>query len=134
GDDALPLIALNLNPSILDRSPGPAALLQRRGEIAEATIVQLQTEHCGHTFPTPSGCFASDLGREVSSHRFGQGFACWNASRQRDSNLRAVSAAEDSRHEPHDLLFDQTKYLRGIVHVPELHLRDPRREPLLQQW
>ena len=45
----------------------------------------------------------------------------------------ALASAEDASHEAHDFPLDQAQHFRGIVNVPELDLRDPGWEALVQQ-
>src|SRR4051812_39084747 len=46
GDDALSLVALNLDPPVFDCTTGPAPLLERSGKFPQAALVQLQVEYC----------------------------------------------------------------------------------------
>ena len=53
-NDPIPLIALNLNPSILDRSASAKPLLQLGGKFREAVLVQGQVGDDCHPLASPA--------------------------------------------------------------------------------
>src|SRR5204862_8200145 len=104
-DDALPLVALDFDSPVLDRSPGPAPLLQGAGEFPQATLVQGEVEHGGHALPPPARRLPPDLGREWLLSRLGRCLPRpdWFGG----PILRPCAAPEDAGDEAHDLPLDQ---------------------------
>src|SRR6266404_5328252 len=131
GDDALPLVALNLDAPVLDRPSGPAALLECCGQFSQAALVQRRVEYARHALASPARRLSADL------HRLR--LLCWllRSGTIRGGNFSrtflALAPAEDAGDEAHDFLFDQAQHFRRIINVPELDLLDPGRETLLQQ-
>src|SRR5208283_2424724 len=70
GNNAFTLIALNLDPPILDRSPCPAPLLERGGEFPKASLVQRQVEYGRHAFASTPRRFPADFRRQWFLGRF----------------------------------------------------------------
>src|SRR5947209_2947055 len=104
-DDALPLVALDFDAPVLDRSPGPAPLLQGAGEFPQATLAQVEVEHGGHALPPPAGRLPPDLDRERLLGRLGRCPPC--RGRFGGPVLRpCAAAAEDAGDEAHDLPLD----------------------------
>src|SRR5262245_26777363 len=56
GLDLLSLIALNLDPSVLDGASGAAALLQRGSKLLQSIVVQRHIKHRSHAFAASSCC------------------------------------------------------------------------------
>src|SRR5579864_1659412 len=61
GHKPFPLIALNLDASILDRASGPAALLELGGKFSQSGFVQRHIENSRHAFASPASRLPADL-------------------------------------------------------------------------
>ena len=61
GDDAFPLVALNLDPPVLDRPSGAAPLLEHGGEFPHAVVIERKVEHGRHALATPARRLPADL-------------------------------------------------------------------------
>src|SRR6516165_4122055 len=70
GDDALPLVALNLDAPVLDRAPGAAPLLEQGGEFPHAVVIERQVEHRCHALASPARRLPADLQRDRLLGRF----------------------------------------------------------------
>src|SRR5207248_6311082 len=79
GDDSLPLVALNLDPPVLDRPTRPAPLLEGGGEFFQAVFVHGHVENRRHALPSPACRLPPDfhgdglLGRLVGCLAYGFG-------------------------------------------------------------
>src|SRR5438309_2014246 len=79
GDDALPLVALNLDAPVLDGAAGPAPLLERASEFPQAALVQGEVEYRGHALAPPPCRLPSDLRSKGLLGRLGGCRTCWCA-------------------------------------------------------
>src|SRR5262245_57799605 len=107
------LIALNLDPAILDRASSAAPLLELGGKFSQCFIVHGHVKHRGHAFATPSCRLSPNLGR----HRL---LLCRYLF-DLDWLWSFAAASHEASHQVHDLALDQGQGFGGIVNVPELH-------------
>src|SRR5436190_23013932 len=61
GDDALPLVALNLDAPVLDCASGSATLLERCGQFSQAVLVQRHIEYGRDALPSPACRLSADF-------------------------------------------------------------------------
>ena len=54
GDDALPLVALNLDPPILDRPSGATPILELRGQFEQTGFIKWDIRYGRHALATPA--------------------------------------------------------------------------------
>src|SRR5262249_28556243 len=78
GDDALPLVPLNLDPPVLDRPTRAIVLLEQGGEFLHAVVIERQVEHGRHALATPTRRLPADMrNRPLTTRKSSSSWSWW---------------------------------------------------------
>src|SRR5581483_5587143 len=112
GHDAFSLIALNLDPAILDRAASAAPLLELGGKFPQGIFVQRHVEHRGHALATPPRRFPSNF----RCHRF---LGSFRGLFRLCLRWSFTAASEETSQKVIDFALDERQGVGGIVNMPE---------------